>query len=446
MYENKIIGIWGLGKVGNAAAHFFSRKKAQVIGMDTHALQEIGYCSELVTEERKQYFFQTADYLLASPGVDIRPYHAQYATKWITELDIFASQWQKPVIAITGSVGKTTITHILSQLLEHYATKVAVGGNIGTPMLELIDQEADIALLEVSSFQLEHCTSFAPDVALWTNFAPNHLDRHTLEEYFNAKTHIFAFQKEQQQAIIPYSIFQQLRIMYPNKIFTIIADTSPVVKAEQESLINQGHTIFCVDGTLLCKYTSQGKAILLDIAMLPTSTFTSNWIALCAVLDSLGYEVGLIPTYAAHATIPEHRMEKIVRENIVFYNDSKATTPLSTLSAVDRLVGQDIILFLGGLSKGVDRSTLIRDLQSKVKRVYCFGAEASLLHHWCAYYEIPSSAHTTLDDAFLSCMNVSQVHHSILFSPSGSSFDLFKNYQERGTHFKQLITNHFQGK
>ena len=446
MYENKIIGIWGLGKVGTAEDNFFSRKNAQVIGMDSRNKNEfIIKFSHLVSEEKKDQFFDQADYILTSPGIDIRPYYQHYKQKWITELDVFGAHWHKPIIAITGSVGKTTVTHLLNQLLSHYAARIALGGNIGTPMLDLLDQDKDTALLEVSSFQLEYSTSFAPDLAVWTNFVPNHLDRHTLDEYFHAKTQIFAHQTAAQKALVPLSIARKVNNKYPRRKFLIMIDEA-ITECEKKALTQQGHVLFCIENEVVYKYTQSGKAALLAIDSLPDTTFTCNWLTICATLHSLGYDVTLIPTFAATAQIPEHRMEKIVREAITFYNDSKATTPTSTLSAIERLKGQKIILFLGGLSKGIDRSTLVQSLQGTVQRIYCFGKEAPVLHQWCNDYSIPSSSHPTLETAFSSCMENRKENEIIVLSPSGSSYDLFKDYEERGNRFKNLIENYFESK
>ncbi len=445
MYKNKTIGIWGLGKVGMSVAHFLHAQGAHIIGMDKVSLSNHdGIIRELFTQDQKDLFFANADYILASPGIDIRPYYQQHKAKWITELDLFYQSWQKPIIAITGSVGKTTVTTLLGQLLNKYGVKVVVGGNIGNPMLTMIKTDADIALLEVSSFQLEYCSSFAPDLALWTNFVPNHLDRHTLAEYFTAKTQILRHQEGSQSTIIPYDLLSPLTALFPERTFQVIIENNAISLEQQKALLQDGHTILTIQSNIFSTHTQHAHHELIDITLLPSTTFLSNWLVIIATLHKLGLDLTLLPSIATSTIIPAHRMEKITREKIVFYNDSKATTPTSTLSAIQCLTGQSIVLFLGGLSKGLDRSDLVRALQKKVTRIYCFGKEAATLHHWCNTYAIPSSAHDTLDEAFYLCMQNKKEQDIILFSPAGSSYDLFKDYEERGNHFKQLITNYFK--
>jgi UDP-N-acetylmuramoylalanine--D-glutamate ligase len=164
------------------------------------------------TEEHKELFFSSCDYILVSTGIDIRAYYATYKEKWLNELDLFADDWKKPIIAITGTVGKTSTVSFLSALLQQHQYAIATGGNIGIATFDMLStqKEMDYAVLEVSSFQLEHCASFAPDLAILTNFYPNHLDRHGSEQdYFDAKYNMFAHQNNHQKALIPFTLYEQ---------------------------------------------------------------------------------------------------------------------------------------------------------------------------------------------------------------------------------------------
>jgi UDP-N-acetylmuramoylalanine--D-glutamate ligase len=131
---------------------------------------------------------------------------------------------------------------------------------------------------------------------------------------------------------------------------------------------------------------------------------------------------------------------------VEFYNDSKSTIPASTIAAVHQLHPKPIVLFLGGVSKGVDRRSLIQQLAGKVRFIICFGTEAQQLATWCHEANIPSSAHSTLDEAFTHCVSLMHQGDVILFSPAGASFDLFANYAERGNTFKILIEELFANK
>ena len=183
--DNAKIGIWGYGLVGQSAARFLSSMGAFIYIFDDTVKQ-----SDFPPLSSRQELLETTDMILPSPGIDVRPYHALYSGIWLSELDIFHAYFRKKIIAITGSVGKTSVTHGLNFVLQKAGMRTIAAGNIGLPCLSLISHqnEYDAVVLEVSSFQLEHCIQFAPDVAIWTNFYPNHLDRHgTMENYFLAK-------------------------------------------------------------------------------------------------------------------------------------------------------------------------------------------------------------------------------------------------------------------
>ena len=138
-----------------------------------------------------------------------------------------------------------------------------------------------------------------------------------------------------------------------------------------------------------------------------------------------------------------HRLQFVAEhDGLRFYNDSKSTTTTSTRAAIEKLQGKSIIVFIGGLSKGVDRAHFIKELKGKVKHVYCFGAEAETLRTYCATNNIPAQDFATLDDAFEACVNKVTPQDCILFSPAGSSYDLFKDYEERGNYFKKLVRDY----
>jgi UDP-N-acetylmuramoylalanine--D-glutamate ligase len=148
---------------------------------------------------------------------------------------------------------------------------------------------------------------------------------------------------------------------------------------------------------------------------------------------------------AQHITLPEHRLELVTSySGISIFNDSKATTPASTLAAVHTLQDKPIILLLGGLSKGIDRRPFIEQLKNKVHSIVCFGKEAEQLKSWCDTSEIPAYCFSTLEEAASKALTLAQNNTYILFSPAGSSFDLFKDYQERGTYFKNFVHAHMQ--
>lgn len=410
--KNKRVGIWGYGITGRSNANWALKHGARIGVMDTKELpleQDFfsAHTIQFFTQDQLNDFFAIHDFVIPSAGIDLRPYYQQYKEKWLFELDIFAQEFKKPYIAITGSVGKTTITTLLEQLFKKYGKKVIAGGNIGNASLDLLamQDEIELAVLEVSSFQLEHITAFAPTWALISNILENHLDRHgTMQNYITAKMNII---KYAQHAIIPENLREQLPHEYLQKT--------------------------------MCVQKNQFVDI---VSSLPPVTFDQNWQIIVTLLMHMGLPLSDLASHAEHLQLPTHRMEYVGLINgKQVYNDSKATTPAATLAAVQRFANKPLHLLLGGLSKGVDREPLIAQLQSKVKKVYCFGKEATNLYSLCQKYRIDACSFETMEQAITACNETSLPDEIILLSPAGSSFDLFEDYQHRGNIFKSFIKN-----
>jgi len=411
-FTGKRMGIWGYGITGRSTVEFARKRGARVSVMDKNPLaDETDYFASqgisFVPQERIEEFFSINDLIIPSAGIDLRPYYEKYKNKWLFELDIFAQEFQKPYIAITGSVGKTTITSLLSQLLSLYGNKIATGGNIGIASLNLValQAEVDFGLLEVSSFQLEHASQFAPKLAVVTNIIENHLDRHgIMEEYRQAKFNILA---HAQHALMPQELLQFTPDHLAQKI-------TPISPDAYKDLLSQ----------------------------LPPITFDQNWRVIIAILDKLGLPLTALPAHAQHLIMPEHRIEYVATiRDAQFYNDSKSTTPTATLAAVQRFCDKPIHLLLGGLSKGIDREPLIQQLRNKVKMVYCFGKEAKELRALCAKHLVPALAFPSLEESVAASSSAAQPGDIILLSPAGSSYDLFQNFEHRGRVFKDLVAS-----
>lgn len=446
---NKKIGIWGFGVVGKAALRYLHAHGAIVHVLDIRTPNEAE--RQLLESCNAQFWLmQTADDLtnflthqekvLVSPGVDIRKVES-FTHKFIAELDLFGTCFKKPIIAVTGSVGKTTTTLLLSMLLTQKYPRLWTGGNIGTSVLDVLQNQDDFdaALIEVSSFQLERCTTFAPDLALWTNLFPNHLDRHgTQEGYFKAKFQIMAHQRADQKAIVPLEIYDMVSRLHPRcQLHAYTAEP------EHNLLQNDNVPLFYVqDHHIVFKDKNSTKTII-GLDDLPHISFTQNWVLICSALKQLGIACKNLESHMHTEILPEHRLELVARYGGVdFYNDSKATTPAATLAAVQKLQGRPVVLILGGLSKGVNREPLIAQLANNVEKIYCFGKEREQLAAWCAQYNI---VHESLPDLEAVCAHYRahmKSNDQLLFSPAGSSFDQFADYQERGRRFKEYIVSH----
>jgi UDP-N-acetylmuramoylalanine--D-glutamate ligase len=490
------LGIWGFGRVGKAAALFFARQgHHQITVMDNRVLtaeeQELLAKNKIafINQDNPATFFETHDIILPSPGIDLAPWKS-YSHKIVTELDLFSDAFKGSLIAITGTVGKTTSTTLLSQLLTAAGRAPLTGGNIGIPMFTLLSEQSSaekssakqqttkhpmtellttklaategsttersdpaLALLEVSSFQLELCRHFAPDLAIWTNFFSNHLDRHAnLNEYFQAKKQLFNHQRSDQHALLN----ADLVAAYPELLeipATVNLFTAHNPKTLNLPQLSENSSLFFIAdlsrrSTLRAKadrtaYVTRNGATqaLFSLDDIHVITFPENLLVVGAALHLLGLDPAtLFKTHDQNLSVPEHRLEPCTRYGTsVFYNDSKATTPQATLAAVKQLAPKPIKLFLGGLGKGIDREPMIRELAATtVRHIYCFGKEAEHLATLCTTYGIAHSAYKTLEPALAECIEVLQPDELVLFSPSGSSFDLFKDFEDRGRIFKAL--------
>ncbi len=446
-FTSKKIAIWGLGIVGKAAVRFFHKQNIAVDIMEKRELSSeeqrflIDHKATFSKQTDVPTFLAAHDMCLASPGIDLRPYSA-YHDRFVTELDIFQQFWTKPIIAITGSVGKTTTTYLLSQLLSK-SMRIATGGNIGIGMLDLLLEQNnyDCALLELSSFQLEANSSFAPTLALWTNFYANHLDRHmSAEEYFKAKAQIFLKQAGYAHAIVPLAEQKKIRSLAPERPFIWCSTTPPA-----DDQVEPCDSVYYLENNhIMCKKEAV-KRIICSVDLLPKLSFVENWLFIVAALDTLNIPVVPLLHKQSELHVPEHRLEKVaVINGATFYNDSKSTIPMATMAALNNFEGKPIVLFIGGISKGVDRSPFVTLLAGKVKMLYCFGKEARQLCDIARSVGINSFVHETLEDAVKHCMKQIENGDIVLFSPAGASYDLFKNYEERGTRFKALIKVHLK--
>jgi UDP-N-acetylmuramoylalanine--D-glutamate ligase len=444
---NKKVGVWGLGITGRSLIKFLADKAESVfvlekkeLSADDRALCERLGVVVLRDPDDREKFLSTCEIIIPSPGIDVRKacenLFDAIKEKCIPELDLFYYLFKKPIVAITGSLGKTTITTLLAKALTDSGRSVAVGGNIGIGLFDLLEKqdELDCVVLEVSSFQLELCRLFVPTVALWTNLHPNHLDRHaTFEDYANAKKKIYEYQAEP-HVIAPLRLLAQLGL----------------VKGLSQSCGNvciantyNGMRLEVVDGTVVMQ-TRDSRQMICSVEDLGQQGFIENWLMVIAGLVALGVDLSKIKSaidvVVQEEVVIEHRLEYVATvSGVDFINDSKATVVQATQAAVNRLCDRPLILLLGGLSKGVNRRPFVAELSGRVAHVVCFGGEASDLYRVCCSNALCATSCETLEEALDCAVRYARPGYRILLSPAGSSFDLFSNYMDRGKRFKQLV-------
>jgi len=470
-WSGKKIGVWGYGKVGKSVIRLLLKKKAILELFDNRVLnkREKIYIDKhkISIAFHKENFLTHNDILIASPGIALKDLYQKYDPKWLAELDLFAQLFHKKIIAITGTVGKTSTTTLLSDILSALGEKIVTGGNIGIPCLRLLSRQKKIAhaILEVSSAQLAYTRIFTPDIAVITNLSPNHLDWHgTWKDYVYAKCAPLFRQQEHQHAIMPLSfkewIYQcgqptgtcsffidrrpentEIASIGNHETLFYIARNKSVIQNERASQTISARKALSTRKALIVAYKSGVHTILTSLDKLPDITFDQNWVVLCAILYHMDIdpEKKLVPIVDRLA-VPEHRLERCaVYNGVTIYNDSKSTTTLSTQAAVEQLHKYPIILILGGLSKGVDRSMFISWLKDKIKLVCTFGNESQQLAAWCQENNIAVIALNTVSEAIRASIQNTVSGDCILFSPSGSSYDQFRDYEHRGRYFKKIV-------
>lgn len=427
--KNKKIGIWGFGVVGTSVFNYVKNFTDYVQIIDKKNHDKIPVIIQ--TPDTLQNFLEENDYIIPSPGIPLHDYQ-KYHHKFLSELDLFTAHYHGTIIAITGTAGKTTVTDFIAQLIPDSIA----AGNIGLAMLDILKlvQPPKRTVLELSSYQLQHAQNFTPDIAIWTNFFPNHLDHHKdITEYFTAKCNILKNQNKDQAAIVPHELIDNIlnTIDYQGKIYSFSFEKPIQPKSTGSFYIEKNNILF--------RQNNQTSIIFENIQTLPQTTFLANWIVIIATL------------YLTKQTIPQekfaqlkpqpHRVEYVTQyKDVDIYNDSKSTIWESTQEALKKFPHKKIAVIIGGMSKGADREPLIKYIaQQKNSIPFIFGKEKELLISFCKLYQVPYFASDTLEELLSIFKNNHQDFDLLLFSPAGSSFDQFKNYQDRGNIFKELV-------
>ncbi len=419
-FEGAKVVVLGAGRSGMAAVRLLAREKANVCLIESNAKNiDVAFAAEIqnsgveiICSEHGAEHFVGVDYIIPSPGIPVTGIlpllPKTNAPEILAEMELASRYLQgEKILAITGTSGKTTTVSLAAAMLHAHGLKVFLGGNIGTPLSEYVlsGDRADVLVLELSSFQLQTCTTFRPHVAVILNITENHLDYHKdMQEYIDAKLAIFAQQGVNDVAIIHESLAS-------------IMEKQP---------IKPKITWLCQGENSFEKARLVGEHNVLNME--------AAWLA-CK-------EFGVSHANAAKAVAEfaplEHRLES-VREfkGVLYVNDSKCTTTSSlkvALEAFDR----PIILLCGGKFKGGDLVGLRPLIDEKVKQVVLFGASRE-------YFEkawenlVPMAWFPKLDEAIAMVSEFAVQGDVALMAPATASFDLYKNYMARGDDFKRLV-------
>jgi UDP-N-acetylmuramoylalanine--D-glutamate ligase len=424
--------VLGLGTSGEAAARLLHQRGASVTVFDSgspnaqkvRTLQDLGIL--VITGEAADMAEADYDLTILSPGIDpvvplVQNFRRQGASL-IGELELAFRFCQRPVIAITGTNGKTTTTQLIESMLNATGHRTVACGNIGMPFAEAVlrQGEFDIFTVEVSSFQLETISTFRPDIAVWLNLTPDHLDRYpNMAEYRTAKLRIFENQKSNDYAVTNYA----------DHLPGLVArQTTFSAYSKEADFFLQGDTI-----------RFRGEQILeLKETQLSGIHNAENLMAALGTAQAIN-----IPWEKAKYGLKDyrllpHRCEKVGEiDGVIFINDSKATNLDALVKALDSQL-KPVVLIVGGKDKGFEFDSIAGLVHEKAKHAVLIGEMAGrIFQSWSKV--VPCSCAKTLPAAVEEARQRSLPGDVVLFSPGTSSFDMFKNYADRGNQFREIV-------
>ena len=446
--NGKHVLVVGLGKSGVASALFLKAHGARVTVSDTKSGDELrneipvllDHGITVETGGHGERTFRGQDLIVVSPGVPVdAPPLVQargLGENVIGEIELAAQFLPGPIVAITGSNGKTTTTTLVGEILAAGGFPTLVGGNIGTPAISLAERAKPetVTVLEVSSFQLETIQAFHPKVAVVLNVTPDHLDRHrTFEIYANAKARVF----ENQQG----SDFAVLNADDPTTVTMASRTRARVFWFSRQKEVDQGAWVR--EANIMFRDANDQREILQvsDIPLKGAHNLENALAAVCA-----GMLMGCAPQKIRDAVrsfrAVEHRLEFVATiGGVDYYNDSKATNVDATIKALESFPA-NIHLILGGKDKGSDYTVLNDLLRKRVKRIYTIGAAAAKIESQIVAAKDggPEVVHSqTLENAIRSAHAAAKPGDIVLLAPACASFDQFKSYEHRGQVFKQIV-------
>jgi len=451
--KDKRVLVVGLGRSGVASALFLKARGARVTVSDTKSGDELrneiptllDHGITVETGGHGERTFRGQDLIVVSPGVPVdAPALAQaraLGEEVIGEIELASQFLPGPMVAITGSNGKTTTTTLAGEILSAGGFPTLVGGNIGTPAISLVEQAKPetVIVLEVSSFQLETIQAFRPKIAVVLNVTPDHLDRHkTFEAYADAKARMFENQRSDDFAV--------LNADDPTCVAMAQQTLAQVFWFSRQKEVRQGTWVR--DGNILFRdgdgQGKSGQCEIMPLSEIPLKGAHNleNVLAAACAGVLMGCEAKKIRQAVHDFKAVEHRLEFVATiGGVDYYNDSKATNVDATIKALESFPA-NIHLILGGKDKGSDYTVLSELLQKRVKSVYTIGAaaekiESQIASSRSANLEVVHAE--TLENAIRKAHAVAAPGDVVLLAPACASFDQFKNYEHRGQVFKEIV-------
>ncbi len=441
--RKKRVLVVGLARTGVATALFCAAHNAVVTATETRVekdlpdipakLREAGITLELGGHTEKTFLAQ--DLIIPSPGVPADdPFLAAARSKGITiwsEIELAYRFLEGKLIGITGSNGKTTTTTLVHHILKSAGVETFLAGNVGTPLISCVEKmtAGTVAVVELSSFQLELIEHFRPDIGVFLNLTPDHLDRHkTLEAYAAAKARLFENQTELDAAVLNLDD-EPSRQCVPKK--------PQVFWFSRKQAVEQGACLRDED-IFIVRGKEEEFVMKQSEIPLPGSHNVENVLAAVTVARLAGVDARSIGDAVRSFQGVEHRLEFVAElRGVRYYNDSKATNVDATLKALDSFPGS-ILIILGGKDKGSDYTALQNALREKAILALLIGAASDKIESQISG-SVAIERAGTLQRAVEIAANAAKPGDIVLLAPACASFDQFQNYEQRGQVFKQLV-------
>lgn len=446
-FNNKNIVVVGAGISGIAVAAILAgkgasvtlndNKKEEALLHDVSPAREAGVHIALGYQDNS--ILEGADMLVISPGVPVtiplvREAEARHIPV-IGEVEVAYQLCKAPMVAITGTNGKTTTTTLLGELMKTAKDDVVVGGNIGMALSKETEavSEDGIVVAEISSFQLERVQDFCPTVAAILNVTPDHIDRHgTVDNYRLTKERIFAQQGEGDYVVLNYDepVVREMKERVPSTVFYF---------SRKEELTNG---MFVKDGAIVLNWNGETTVVcpLADLQIKGDHN-VENALAACSVAFLAGVKIADMRAVLAGFGGVEHRIEPVRElDGVGYYNDSKATNPESSIKALEAF-SDGIVLIAGGHDKMTDLTEFMTKIKERVTHLILIGEAAGRFREEAEKMGVTSiiDAGFSMEEAVKIAREKAKAGEAVVLSPACSSYDMFNNFEERGREFKRFV-------
>jgi UDP-N-acetylmuramoylalanine--D-glutamate ligase len=455
-YKGKKVLIVGCGTSGTAVAKYLVKQGARVMITDTKQRTELSDAMKEIGELKIEFefgghterSFAGAELIIVSPGINIQNHQFIQAAKArgcpvTSEIELAVSELEQPLIGITGTNGKSTVTMMVGEMYKADQKNAFVGGNLGTPLIDYITQgqPGQVAVAELSSYQLELTEKMVPAAAVFTNIDQDHLDRYgTMENYINAKKRLLKVCDRNSWVVLNYDD-PVLRAFAGETMGKVVWFTmqNPLQVGGEFAEKFFGAYYDSAKNVIVAKVTGKEEIYTLDQFKLFGEHNKQNLMAALCVARVMGVsQAGIQGMIQSYKGLP-HRLEFVrKKDGVYFFNDSKATNIQSVQASLNSFKRSPIILIAGGKDKNMEFAPLGPLVKQKVKLLILVGEAKEKINRSLGDYA-ETYLVGTFEEAVLMSFQKSRNGDIILLSPGCSSQDMFRDFEERGDYFKKLV-------